>query len=72
MIQLPDYAALVELARKAPALTGKYRVTLENCGKKFKSKVGTQGNREKNRRLNQLNKLGVYIKPEVTEVNEDV
>jgi hypothetical protein len=39
---------------KGPHQTGKYRVTLDNCGKKMKSKVGTVGDREKNRRLKQI------------------
>jgi hypothetical protein len=39
---------------KGPHQTGKYRVTLDNCGKKMKSKVGTVGDREKNRRLKQM------------------
>lgn len=53
MMILPEN--IIPKPRAIPA-TGKYRTTLVNQGKKMNSKVGNQGNREKNRRLKQMDK----------------
>lgn len=55
--------ALMNYIPNGKPMTGKYRIALVGCGNSTKpnSKVGTQGNKEKNRRIQQLCNQGIKV-----------